>query len=441
MSRPVPTRRAVALAAAVLLPAILAVLSPSFALLCLALDLALVALVLADFALAPGPAALAVRRRVEPVLSSGVPNPVTLELEARGGAGRHLQGEVRDVPPAGMASTGHRFRFALTPVRPAASFRYRLTPPVRGDAAFGDVHVRLEGPLGLCARQLRIEAAEAVKVYPDLTALTRTALELVHAAQDVAVRPMRRPDEGREFESLREYREGDDYRTIDWKVSARRARTVVRVHQPERDQPVMLLVDCGRHMAGEVGGRRKLDYAVDAALKLAKVSLDRGDLVGVVAFSSEVHAHLPPRKGAAHLRTITQALYRAEASLQEADYGRAMDLAFARHHRRTLVVVLSDLLDLETSAALVRRAMALAPRHLPLVASLHDRELAALGESVPERAQDAYRRTVAARLEEEYRHTAARLRDSGAIVVRAGAASFGAAAVNAYLRIKAEGRL
>lgn len=439
MTRPVPTRRAVALAAAALLPAILAVLSPSFALLCAALDAALLLLVLADFWLAPRPAALAVRRRVEPVLSSGVPNPVTLELEANGG--RHLEGELRDVPPAGMASTGHRFRFALRPGSPAASRRYHLTPPTRGDASFGDVHVRLEGPLGLCARQFRVAAAEAVKVYPDLTALTRTALELVRAAQDAAVRPVRRPDEGREFESLREYREGDDSRTIDWKVSARRARMVVRVHHPERDQPVMLLLDCGRHMAGEVSGRRKLDYAVDAALKLAKVSLDRGDLVGVVAFSGEVHAHLPPRKGATHLRTITQALYRVEAGLQESDYGRAMDLAFARHHRRTLVVVLSDLLDLETSAALVRRAMALAPRHLPLIASLYDRELAALGEAVPEHVQDAYRRTVAARLEAEYRHTAARLRDSGAIVVRAGAASFGAAAVNAYLRIKAEGRL
>jgi len=184
--------------------------------------------------------------------------------------------------------------------------------------------------------------------------------------------PVRRRTEGREFDSLREYRPGDDARTIDWKATARRAKTMVRIHRPERDQPVMLVLDCGRHMAGLVEGRRKLDHAVDAALRLAKVSLDEEDLVGVVAFAGEVRAHVPPRKGAAHLRELARALYRVEAALEESDYGGALDLCFRRHHKRTLVVVLTDLVDPETSAVLVRRTLALAPRHLPLVASLYE---------------------------------------------------------------------
>jgi len=425
--RPVPTLRAAALAAAALVPAVLALLAPSFALVAAAIDAAAAALCALDYALAPRAAALSVRRKVEPILSSGVPNPVALALEWRGE--RAARGELRDSPPGGMDSSGHRLRFHLGPERRAQTLWYRLTPRARGDAAFGDVHVRLEGPLGLCARQVTVAAAEAVKVYPDLTALARSALELARAADEVAARPVRRRAEGREFESLREYRAGDDARTIDWKASARAAKTMVRVHQPERDQPVMLVVDCGRHMAGLVEGRRKLDHAVDAALRLAKVSLDQGDLVGVMAFAREVQAHVPPRRGAGHLRELTRALYRAEASLEESDYGRA------------LVVVLSDLLDLETSAVLVRRALALAPRHLPLVASLHDQALSRVAEQVPESVQDAYARQVAARLEDEYRLTAARLRDAGALVVRAPAASFSAEAVNAYLRIKREGRL
>ncbi|HVE82022.1 MAG TPA: DUF58 domain-containing protein [Myxococcales bacterium] len=437
--RPVPTLRAAALAAAALVPAVLALLAPSFALVAAAIDAAAAALCALDYALAPRAAALSVRRKVEPILSSGVPNPVALALEWRGA--RAARGELRDSPPGGMDSSGHRLRFHLGPERRAQTLWYRLTPRARGDAAFGDVHVRLEGPLGLCARQVTVAAAEAVKVYPDLTALARSALELARAADEVAARPVRRRAEGREFESLREYRAGDDARTIDWKASARAAKTMVRVHQPERDQPVMLVVDCGRHMAGLVEGRRKLDHAVDAALRLAKVSLDQGDLVGVMAFAREVQAHVPPRRGAGHLRELTRALYRAEASLEESDYGRALDLCFARHHKRTLVVVLSDLLDLETSAVLVRRALALAPRHLPLVASLHDQALSRVAEQVPESVQDAYARQVAARLEDEYRLTAARLRDAGALVVRAPAASFSAEAVNAYLRIKREGRL
>ena len=437
--RPVPTARAAALAAAALVPAVLALLSPGLALVAAAVDVAAALLCVLDYALAPPAAALSVRRKVEAVLSSGASNPVALALEWRGA--RAVRGELRDVPPPGMASTGHRLRFRLSPGRRSETLRYRVTPSSRGDAAFGDVHVRLEGPLGLCARQVVVQAGEAVKVYPDLTALSRSALELARAADEVAARPARRRSEGREFESLREYRTGDDARTIDWKASARRAKTMVRLHRPEQDQPVMLVLDCGRHMAGRVDGRRKLDHAVDAALRLARVSLDQGDLVGVVAFAREVQAHVPPRKGAAHLRELTRALYRVEATLEESDYGRALDVCFARHHKRTLVVVLSDLLDLETSAALVKRALALAPRHLPLVASLHDRSLAELAEQVPRSTQDAYERQVAARLEDEYRLTAARLRDAGALVVRAPATTFSAEAVNAYLRVKREGRL
>ncbi len=229
-------------------------------------------------------------------------------------------------------------------------------------------------------------ATQKVKVYPDLTALTKEALELARASDAPAERAQRIRGEGREFESLREYRNGDDYRTIDWKASARRARTMVRVYQPERNQPVLLLLDCGRHMAGKVDGRRKLDHAVDAALRMAKVGLDAGDLVGVLAFASDVRTYLPPRKGREHLRLLTEALYRAEAALEESDYGRAYDFAFARSSRRSMVVLFTDLVDPDASGTLVARTLMLRPRHLPVVASLLDEDLQAAATGVPQHA-------------------------------------------------------
>jgi uncharacterized protein (DUF58 family) len=306
---------------------------------------------------------------------------------------------------------------------------------------FGDIHLRLLGPLGLCARQIRVPAERVVKVYPDLSALTQEALALARASDAPAERVQRRQGEGREFESLREYRNGDDYRTIDWKASARRARTMVRVYQPERNQPVLLMLDCGRHMAGKVDGRRKLDHAVDAALRLAKVSLDAGDLVGVLAFASDVRAYLPPRKGRDHLRLLTEALYRAEAALEESDYGRAYDFAFARSSRRSLVVLFTDLVDPDASGTLVARTLMLRPRHLPLVASLQDEELQATATRVPHEPMETYTRQAAVRLEDEYRRTAVTLRDSGVLVVRAPARSFSAAAINTYLHVKSRGLL
>jgi uncharacterized protein (DUF58 family) len=439
LGRPVPTGLAVALLAAALVPSALAVASPAFGWLALALDVAVVALCAVDFLRAPRASDVEVRRTVEPILRSGVANAVHLELTCRRSA--PLRGEVRDEAPVNVTVEGHRQPFTLAPGPRPARLSYTVNPPARGDARFGDIHLRLLGPLGLCSRQVRVPAEHAVKVYPDLTALTQEALALARASDAPAERVQRRVGEGREFESLREYRNGDDYRTIDWKASARRARTMVRVYQPERNQPVLLLLDCGRHMAGKVEGRRKLDHAVDAALRLAKVSLDAGDLVGVLAFASDVRAYLPPRKGREHLRLLTETLYRAEAALEESDYGKAYDFAFARSSRRSLVVLFTDLVDPDASGTLVARTLMLRPRHLPLVASLLDEDLQAAATAVPGSPQDAYTRQAAARLEDEYRRTAVTLRDSGVLVVRAPARGFGAAAINTYLHVKSRGLL
>ncbi|KFE66452.1 DUF58 domain-containing protein [Hyalangium minutum] len=439
LGRPVPTGLAVALLAAALVPSALAVASPSFGWLALALDVAVVVLCAVDFLRAPRASDVEVRRTVEPILRSGVANAVHLELTCR--RSEPLRGEVRDEAPLNVTVEGHRQPFALAPGPRPTRLSYTVNPPARGDARFGDIHLRLMGPLGLCSRQVRIPAEHSVKVYPDLTALTQEALALTRASDAPAERVQRRVGEGREFESLREYRNGDDYRTIDWKASARRARTMVRVYQPERNQPVLLLLDCGRHMAGKVDGRRKLDHAVDAALRLAKVSLDAGDLVGVLAFASDVRAYLPPRKGREHLRLLTETLYRAEAALEESDYGKAYDFAFARSSRRSLVVLFTDLVDPDASGTLVARTLMLRPRHLPLVASLLDEDLQAAASAVPDSPQGAYTRQAAARLEDEYRRTAVTLRDSGVLVVRAPARGFGAAAINTYLHVKSRGLL
>lgn len=216
---------------------------------------------------------------------------------------------------------------------------------------------------------------------------------------------------------------------------------MVRVHQPERNQVVLLMLDCGRHMAGEVLGRRKLDHAVDAALRLAKVSLDQGDLVGVMGFSTEVRTWLPPRKGADQLRAIAQALYRLDATLEESDYGQALDLAFSKGVKRTLVVTLTDLLDPDAAQALLKRTRRLVPRHLPLIASMQDDAVHQAAISMPASVIDAHRRRVASQLEADAKTTVARLRDAGARVVRSSAKDFGPTAVNAYLDIKARGLL
>lgn len=439
MSRPVPTGRAVAVLAAALFPAALAIANSRFALIAAGVDLGVVILCAVDFLLAPRVKDLRAERKLARILSSGRSNPVVIRLELLRRAA--VRGQLRDSPPPEVTSAGHRMNFKLDAATPEAELTYRVFPPTRGDIRFGDLHMRLNGPLGLCARQQSIATAETVKVYPDLTSLARDALALARASDEPSTRTQRRPAEGREFESLRDYRSGDDFRTIDWKATARRAKPMVRVYQPDRNQWVMIFLDAGRHMAGRSAGRRKIDHAVDAALRLAKVSLDKGDQVGVLSFATDIRSFLAPRRGREHLRAVTECLYRTEAAFEESDYGRALDFAMRRIQKRTLVVFLTDLLDPDSSAVLVSHAVSLRPRHLPLIVSMLDEDLRSAATAEPRTVQEAYVRDVANRIEAEYRLTATRLRNAGVLLLRVPAQALSAETVNEYLRVKARGLL
>lgn len=428
----IPRSRAVWLAALSIVPAAVALIAPWLAWALIAFDVLVLLAIVVDFFLAPSKNAVRIRRIVEPVFSSGRANVVRIEVWSSSS----VRGEFRDLVTPGPTVEGHRQSFETSSMK---SLEYRVTPSSRGDLQLGPLTVRLHGPLGLTSRQFTIPSIDHVKVMPDLAALTQDALTLARAEANARVKKVRA--EGREFESLREYRAGDDRRVIDWKATARRGKPLVRLYQPEKNQHVVLLLDCGRHMAGSTEGRRKIDHAVDATLRLAKVAIDQGDIVGVLAFGRDVKAWLPPRKGAAQLRAIAQALYRVEATLEESDYGAALDTAFARSSKRSLIVVLTDLLDPETARTLLLRTRKLVPRHLPLIASLQDPEVHTTALAEPATVDDAYARVAANRVERDSELTVARLREGGARVVRGTPSSFAAASVNAYLDVKARGLL
>lgn len=437
ISRPVPTARAFALLSAGLLPAVLVPWHVGFAWAVLGLDAALALLCALDLLRAPRPADVALSREVAPRLSPARPHPVRVRVENLCGA--TLRGALREVPPTGAAVADHHQRFACPPGA-AATLTWTLTPLARGPLRLGDVHLRLEGPLGLCARQFSVPLPETVKAWPDPGEVARDALALALAAR-AGQRALRKAGEGREFESLREHRPGDDLRSVDWKASARRGRTIVREHRPERNQRVLLLLDCGRHMAGAVDGRRKLDWAVDAALRLAHVSLGQGDQVAAVAYARSVLRAVPAQSGAAGLRPLLEGLAEVQATFEESDVGAALELAFARQHRRSLVVAFTDLLDADGSERLLQRLAALGRRHLPVVVSLSDPEVARAALHPPADEDAAYARHVAARLEADAHAAVALLRAAGAHVVRAPGAGFSAAAVNAYLELKGRGAI
>jgi uncharacterized protein (DUF58 family) len=402
----------------------------------LAFDLALLGLLALDARLAPGPAAWRAERRLGRPLTAFAVNLVELRLAASGA--RAAAVDLADAPPVDVDAAGHRARLRLAPGE-EVRLAYRVVPRRRGRLAFGDLHLRVLGPLGLAWRPLRLPLAEVVSAYPDL----RAALAAGGAATpEDGLRRRHAGREGREFASLRHYAAGDDVRAIDWKATARRGAPVVREWQPERNQTLWLLLDCGRHLSARLAdGRTKLDRAVEAALALAQAAAARGDRTGAVLFGAEVERIVPAQGGRTGLGPLAEALHLAEARPVESDYGAAFDALEARQRRRALVLLFTDLADPDTSALLLARTALLRRRHLVLVAAVSDSEVADAARARPADEEGAFVRAAAERISDERDAAAAHLGAAGVQVSSVPASALAAEVVARYLEAKARGTL
>jgi uncharacterized protein (DUF58 family) len=441
---PIPSRRALLLLALGLAWPLL-IGGKAGALALLAWDLGLLALLLLDRWRAPAAATLTAERRLREPLTAFAENRVQLRLRAPPG---HALGLVlADAPPPGFDAAGHRQALRLPGGADPAEvvIDYTVTPRSRGRHAFGDLHLRLLGPLGLCWRPGRLPLGQEVSVYPDLglgAGLDATGL----ASTPAQVHPGREArsgrTEGREFSALRSYQAGDDLRSVDWKATARRGWPVVREWQPERNQTLWLLLDCGRNLGGRLDGHRtRLDRAVEAALALARAAAERGDRTGLILFGAEVERVVPAEAGRTRLGPLAEALHLARSRPVEADFGAAFDALLARQRRRALVVLFTELADPDATALLLARAVVLRRRHLVALASIADPELAAAASVRPDGVLEAFARAAAERIVDERDASARRLAAAGVAVIHAAASDLPAAVVARYAAVKEQGLL
>ena len=227
-----------------------------------------------------------------------------------------------------------------------------MRPVRRGDFRFGGIELRLASPLGLWEATRYVGAENPVRVYPNFRAIARyTLLATDNRLSQIGILQARRRGEGLEFHQLREYRQGDSLRSIDWKATSRTARLIAREYQDERDQRILLLIDCGRRMGAKDGELSHFDHVLNAALLLAHVGLRQGDAVGVLAMSGEPR-YLAPRKSVATIHAILNRVYDLEPTPLTSDYEAAAQDVMRRLTRRSLVVLLTNLRDEDDDAIL-----------------------------------------------------------------------------------------
>jgi uncharacterized protein (DUF58 family) len=426
-----------ALAAAILL-ALASSWVPGDLTLSLGVTLLLTCAVLVDVVFIPRDA-LRIRRRVPSILRQAQLFEVELSLLNQGEYSVRCQ--IVDSPPTDFTGNA-RLPALRLPSREEVTTHYALKSYRRGSFAFGAVFYRVAGPLGIIQRQGKVILPQEVQVLPDLAGESSRDLQLALAgALQVGRRRAPRRGEGREFESLRDHQRDDDFRHIDWKASAKRGKLITRQYETERDQRLMILLDVGRLMRPRIGSYRKLDYAVNAAVHLAQVALQKGDLVGYAVFDDELRVFAEPKKGQSQMAHLVRNLTPLQPSRYESDYAAVFHHVLRRCSRRTLVVCFTDLGDTPSAHRLLEGALPLVPRHLPVIVTVSNSEVLAVTRHQPQNEFEVYRHVAAMEIWNDYQRTLRSLRSRGLEPVSVPADELSTAAINEYLRIKESARL
>jgi uncharacterized protein (DUF58 family) len=357
-----------------------------------------------------------VSREAPPAFSVGRPLPVSYLWANELARPVHLL--VREELPAPLDWPGREPRALLLPASGSTTEPLIFTPARRGKATAGLLHIRALGRWGLAWRQAERLLPWSVIVYPNLRHAALRALPTqAQRRRDAGQRNIRRLGEGRVFESLHEWGPGEETRTIDWKATARRGKLMARRYEDERRQQVMMMIDAGRMLTAESEGRPRLEAAIDAALELAHSAVLHDDNVGLFVFADQVMRFVPPARGRRALRQVLDALASIEGRMVEPDYPAAFAYLAARHRKRGLTVLFTDVIDRTASDALVAQAGSLRPRHLPLAVTLRDTALERTATRRAVHVEEAYQRAAAEELLEAREGALAELRSHGVLVL------------------------
>nr|WP_314563968.1 DUF58 domain-containing protein [uncultured Pseudomonas sp.] len=308
----------------------------------------------------PGSLALGRWSEVRLALEHDFPQPLTVQ--------------VFDHVPDGLSVENMPQSIALRPGE-SSELGYRLRPVRRGHFSFSRCEIQLPSPMGLWSARRLVEVSDATRVYPDFARLYGAQLLGVdNWLSQLGVRQRQRRGLGQEFHQLREFRDGDSLRQIDWKATARQRTPIAREYQDERDQQIVFMLDCGRRMRSQDDELSHFDHALNACLLLSYVALRQGDAVGLCTFAGDQPRYLAPVKGSGQLNLLLNAVYDLDTTRRTADYQTAASDLLARQKRRALVIVVTNLRD-EDDEALLTAVKRISRQHRVLVASLREEVL------------------------------------------------------------------
>ena len=316
---------------------------------------------------------------------------------------------------------------------------YTLRPVERGEYTFNDLNLFVTTPLNLVVRRYKIVSTQKVKVYPSYLSVKKFDLiAYSNNLSEAGNKKIRKIGQSVEFEQIREYVNGDDIRTINWKATARKGgQLMINNYMDERSQQVYCIIDKGRVMKMPFEGMALLDYAINATLILSRVALIKQDKAGLITFSETIGQVLPADRRAGQMNNILEVLYDQQTNFAESDYEKLFALVRTRISQRSLVVLFTNF---ESMTALQRQLpyiRSIAKTHLMLVVFFQNTELRQITESPVADIESLYIRTIAEKFAHEKRLMVKELQQHGIFTILTPPEQLTINTVNKYLELKA----
>ncbi|MCU0721298.1 MAG: DUF58 domain-containing protein, partial [Pirellula sp.] len=368
--------------------------------------------------------------------SLGGTQNVEIVVENRNSSGQRL--EIRDgMPPNITATPDSQKCYVASQQRLELS--YTLKPNKRGSFPFEYVFLRLVSLFGFWFQEIKRPLPATLSVYPDMKQLAEYAvLARTNRLSLIGVRKTRKLGQDNNFERLRDYTQDDNYKHIDWRSTARRNKLTVKQFQTDQSQRVVFLLDCGRLMTSEYRGLSLLDYALNSILMLSYVALQQKDSVGLLCFSDRIESYVPIHGGPSQMNRILHAGFDRFPSLRQTNFDQAF-LHLSKHCRkRSLVVLVTSIIDDVTAAQITGYLSNLSGRHLPLLCLLRDRAVFDYADNPDLDPQVLYRSAAAAQMLTWRHQVIQRMHQAGVLQVDAFPDELTSPLVNEYLTVKAK---
>ncbi len=384
-------------------------------------------------------AGIVVRRIVPEKFSNGDPNPILIPCENRYTFPIRL-GILDEVPVQFQA---RNLGFDLTLQRgETRELRYELRPVVRGEYHFGGLNAYVSGPIGLVRRRYTVDQGAMVPAYPSFIQMRQyQIMALSNRLRELGVKQVRQLGHTTEFEQIKDYVIGDDYRTVNWKATARSGKLMVNQFRDERAQPIYCLLDKSRGMKMPFEGMSLLDYAINAALVLSNIALLKQDKAGLITFAERIHSMVKAINRPTHMNTIMEVLYNQETQYLEADYGRLYTLVSRQIPNRSLLILFTNFESIGAMRRMLPYLQRLNRMHLLVVVFFENTELRELLHSSPETLEEVYIKTIAENFAFEKHQIVRELEQHGIISILTSPQNLTVNTLNKYLELKARGRV